>query len=59
MQRDSYKCAHCGWTHIAWNPSDERHLEVHHLEHHAKGGSNPEENLLTLCNICHDNVHST
>lgn len=55
--RDKYCCQDCGWNHDQWNPSDPRHLELHHLKAHAAGGENTEENLLTLCNICHDDRH--
>lgn len=57
LLRDDYKCQECGWHHEKWNPSDPRHLEAHHKEQHVDGGANREENLVTLCNICHDNVH--
>jgi len=57
MRRDGYKCAKCGWSHTEWNPSDPRHLEIHHLQHHAKGGSNKAMNLLTICTVCHDAEH--
>ena len=58
LRRDHYTCQACGWNRSQWNPDDPRHLEVHHREHHAMGGSNEEENLLTLCNICHDELHA-
>lgn len=57
LRRDGYKCQMCGWSHEEWNPSDPRHLELHHIEHHAKGGANVGENLKTLCTVCHDKVH--
>lgn len=57
LQRDDYRCQHCGWHHDKWNPSDPRHLEPHHVKEHVKGGDNTAENLITLCNICHDKVH--
>lgn len=57
LRRDGYKCKACGWSHDEWNPSDPRHLELHHIKHHAKGGENVEGNLKTLCNVCHDKVH--
>lgn len=57
LRRDGYKCQKCGWSHEEWNPSDPRHLELHHIEHHAKGGANVRENLKTLCTVCHDKVH--
>lgn len=57
LRRDRYKCRMCGWSHEEWNPSDPRHLELHHVEHHVKGGANVKENLMTLCTVCHDKVH--
>jgi hypothetical protein len=57
LRRDGYKCRSCGWSHDEWNRSDPRHLELHHIEHHVKGGANVEENLKTLCTVCHDKVH--
>jgi len=58
LQRDNYKCRECTWSHDVWNPSDARHLEAHHDQQHVKGGENTVENLITLCNICHDKVHA-
>jgi len=57
LRRDGYKCKKCGWSHDEWNPSDPRHLELHHIKHHVKGGENAEANLKTLCTVCHDKVH--
>ena len=57
LRRDGYKCCECHWSHDEWNPSDPRHLELHHIEHHARGGENIEENLKTLCTVCHDKLH--
>jgi hypothetical protein len=57
LRRDGYKCKSCGWSHNEWNPSDPRHLELHHIKHHAMGGENVEGNLKTLCTACHDKVH--
>ncbi len=58
LMRDKHTCQDCGWKHALWNPSDPRHLEVHHIKQHAEGGSNTEGNLTTLCNVCHDMRHS-
>jgi len=55
--RDGYKCQKCGWTHNLWNRDDPRFLELHHIVHHSKGGKNKLENLITYCNVCHDEVH--
>ncbi len=57
LVRDKYKCADCNWTRKQWNPDDPRHLELHHKEQHADGGANDADNLLTLCNVCHDVRH--
>ena len=57
LRRDGYKCRNCGWSHDEWNPSDPRHLELHHVMHHAKGGKNIAENLKTFCTVCHDKLH--
>ncbi len=58
LMRDKYKCQKCGWSHKLSNPSDPRFLEPHHIEHHAKGGENTPENLITLCTVCHDRRHA-
>lgn len=58
MRRDNYRCQECGWHHGLWNPSDPRFLELHHVVHHAHGGDSSIENLITYCNVCHDEVHS-
>jgi hypothetical protein len=58
LVRDSYACRKCGWHHDKWNPSDPRHIEIHHVEHHVRGGSNDPENLIAVCTICHDKIHA-
>jgi len=57
LRRDGYKCTECDWSHKEWNSSDPRHLELHHIKEHVKGGENTAENLKTLCNVCHDKMH--
>jgi hypothetical protein len=57
LKRDKYRCVKCGWSHQDWNRSDPRFLELHHVEHHARGGSNEEDNLITVCTVCHDDIH--
>lgn len=55
LQRDSFKCRKCG---------DESPLHVHHIDH--SGGDNIKtgdanndlDNLITLCERCHYNIHS-
>ena len=57
LRRDNYSCTKCGWSHKEWNRSDPRHLELHHSKEHVKGGENTEDNLITVCTICHDEIH--
>jgi hypothetical protein len=57
LRRDGYCCQDCRWSHNLWNKSDPRHLEVHHIIMHVQGGANTADNLITLCNICHDKRH--
>ena len=60
MRRDNWSCRWkgCGWPH-GFPEQDHRFLEAHHIEHHAQGGANTVENLVTLCNLHHDQVHRT
>ena len=57
LRRDGYKCKECGWSYKEWNRSDPRHLELHHIKYHVDGGENTEENLFTICTVCHDEIH--
>lgn len=57
LRRDGYKCRKCGWNQKLWDRSDPRHLELHHVRRHADGGETTAENLITYCNVCHDDVH--
>lgn len=58
LRRDEFRCQKCGWRIEEYNRADPRILELHHKKHHVKGGENTEENLVTLCNICHDQLHA-
>ena len=58
LERDGFACVQCGWNKEARRSDDPRNfLELHHELFHAKGGSNTADNLITLCNVCHDKVH--
>ncbi len=58
LERDNYRCKKCGWSIDQKTIGDPRHLlEVHHIKFHSKGGLNIEENLATLCNVHHDEIH--
>lgn len=60
MRRDNWSCRWrgCGWPH-GFPASDQRYLEAHHIDYHHKGGDNSVENLITLCNLHHDETHRT
>lgn len=58
LDRDKHCCKSCGWSYEDVRPHDRRYLlELHHIKHHAKGGENTAENLITVCNVCHDDIH--
>lgn len=58
MERDHWQCQWrgCGWSNDR-AAFDQRFLEVHHITHHVSGGTNEADNLVTLCNLHHDEVH--
>lgn len=45
--RDKYRCQVC---------EGRIHLSVHHVIPRLEGGSDDEQNLITLCSKCHDEV---
>lgn len=49
LHRDNYTCQCCGKKNCR--------LEVHHVKFRSNGGTDDEENLLTLCEDCHKGVH--
>lgn len=64
LKRDNRRCRHeledgtvCGWHPDDRNIDDYRFLELHHVVAHAKGGPNEADNLITVCNFCHDEIH--
>ena len=48
LQRDAWRCQVCGRM---------QNLEVHHIEFRSQGGSDADENLITLCSACHAAKH--
>lgn len=61
LERDGFRCVVCGWHPGSRTPgvSDPRTLlEPHHIQHHAHGGLNELSNLVTLCNVHHDQLHA-
>ena len=58
LQRDGFKCKTCGWHRSMLSPDDPRKmLELHHRQHHKDKGGNTIDNLITLCNVHHDEQH--
>jgi hypothetical protein len=58
LQRDGFKCVKCGWSRAKLSPDDPRKmLELHHQKQHKDRGENTVENLVTLCNVHHDEIH--
>lgn len=51
LDRDGHECQCCHGRH-----RDSR-LEVHHIIYRMNGGSDDQENLITLCHTCHTALH--
>lgn len=47
-ERDLFTCQICG---------SKNHTEGHHLFDFSFGGAAHKDNIITLCNGCHKNVH--
>lgn len=47
LERDGWRCQHCG------RPTE---LQVHHLNPRSRLGHDTEQNLLTRCVNCHQDV---
>src|SRR5579864_2818514 len=52
LARDGHRCQWCQ------GKSQDRILNVHHIESRKTGGDSPD-NLITLCETCHDLIHRT
>jgi 5-methylcytosine-specific restriction endonuclease McrA len=48
LERDGWRCQACGSM---------QHLQVHHLKLRSQSGGDVEQNLITLCAACHEQVH--
>lgn len=51
LKRDNYECQSCGRS------SDHFSLSVHHILPVSKGGEEDDDNLVTVCERCHDLIH--
>ena len=50
LNRDNYTCQIC--------KAKNTRLEVHHIIYRSNGGTDDENNLITLCKDCHKKIHS-
>ena len=48
IRRDGWRCQSCGTM---------SNLEVHHKEFRSHSGDDSDQNLITLCTVCHTDVH--
>ena len=53
MKRDAYKCRICGRRPENYVDIE---LHVHHIRPHGLNGATHPENLITLCDTCHDGL---
>jgi len=51
LSRDNYTCQYCK------GKSKDSRLHVHHIVFRSNGGSDNEDNLITLCETCHKKLH--
>jgi len=51
LNRDNYLCQNCK------TKLKNVTLEIHHIVFRSDGGSDDEQNLITLCSCCHDSLH--
>ena len=49
LHRDGYCCKKCG--------KDKTELHVHHIIFRCNGGTNSPDNLIILCETCHNSLH--
>jgi len=54
LRRDQYRCQHCGRHEGMYSSTD---LQAHHIQPVSRGGEGTAENLITLCNRCHNRLH--
>lgn len=51
LNRDNYTCQCCKGKH------KDSKLEAHHIVFRSNGGSDEQDNLITLCHTCHKDLH--
>ena len=56
FKRDNYTCVTCGWN--CDKDGNERKLTCHHITYeHLYDEKNHIEDLITLCDVCHNAIH--
>jgi len=48
LRRDGWRCQACGTM---------SNLEVHHRQFRSHSGDDSEQNLITICAVCHAEIH--
>jgi 5-methylcytosine-specific restriction endonuclease McrA len=48
MERDNWRCQFCGTR---------SNLQVHHIRYLSHRGADAEDNLITVCAACHEQIH--
>lgn len=57
-KRDRFQCVECGWGLSSSRSDDPRtRLELHHVKPRRERGDNMPDNLVTVCNVCHAEIH--
>lgn len=54
LERDKFTCQDCGWSRGDPQTNNRKFLEVHHKNPVKARGKPNVDNLITLCNVCHD-----
>lgn len=56
IRRADHCCEFCGYQVGSMEDMRDCHLQVHHLSY-ERLGDEAQEDLIVLCNYCHDDVH--
>ena len=58
LERDDYTCQKCGEKVGLTTVDGQKRAQIHHRTPKSEGGSDEEENLVTLCSDCHESEHN-
>ena len=59
LDRDDYECQFCGMTNDEHEVEHGRGLNAHHILKDREGGRDHPENLITVCEDCHNTLEQT